>query len=102
MEKSVVMNNMQLTTIAVDVIGIILVLIGALIVHAHSNSRLGLGLYWLGFVLLIVALIIFVLTMRKVGVKRSNLAVLLLPCAPQTNSLLTTATVRRSTNNPIS
>ena len=31
MEKSVVMNNMQLATVIVDVLGIILVLVGALI-----------------------------------------------------------------------
>jgi drug/metabolite transporter (DMT)-like permease len=60
-----------MVAISVDVIGIILVLIGALIVHAHSNSGLGLGLYWLGFVLLIVALIIFVLTMRKVSTQKT-------------------------------
>jgi protein-S-isoprenylcysteine O-methyltransferase Ste14 len=70
-QKQFVMNTDQMVAISVDVIGIILVLIGALIVHAHSNSGLGLGLYWVGFVLLIVALIIFVLTMRKVSTQKT-------------------------------
>ena len=70
-QKQFVMNTDQMVAISVDVIGIILVLIGALIVHAHSNSGLGLGLYWVGFVLLIVALIIFVLTMRKVSMQKT-------------------------------
>ena len=70
-QKQFVMNTDQMVAISVDVIGIILVLIGALIVHAHTNSGLGLGLYWLGFVLLIVALIIFVLTMRKVSTQKT-------------------------------
>jgi protein-S-isoprenylcysteine O-methyltransferase Ste14 len=70
-QKQFVMNTDQMVAISVDVIGIILVLIGALIVHAHSNSGLGLGLYWLGFVLLIVALIIFVLTMRKISTQKT-------------------------------
>jgi Kef-type K+ transport system membrane component KefB len=51
--------------ILLDVLGIILVLIGAAIARAHSGQGVGLGIYWVGFVLLIVALIIFVWSMRK-------------------------------------
>jgi len=65
MEKSVVMNNMQLTTIAVDVVGIILVLVGGLVTYAHARSGLGIALFWVGWILLIIALILSVLSMRK-------------------------------------
>ena len=70
-QKQFVMSSEQMAAIIVDVLGIILVLVGALIVRAHSGSRLGAGSYWLGFALLIVALIIFVLTMRKTNVPKT-------------------------------
>ena len=70
-QKQFIINSEQMVAISVDVIAIILVLVGALIVHAKSSSRLGLGLYWLGFALLIVALIIFVLTMRKANTQKT-------------------------------
>ena len=70
-QKQFVISNDQMAAIIVDVLGIVLVLVGSLIVHAHSNSGVGLALYWLGFVLLIVALIIFVLGMRKVNVTKN-------------------------------
>jgi len=72
MEKSVVMNNMQLTTIAVDVIGIILVLVGGLVSYAHARSGLGIALFWVGWILLIIALIAFLLSMRKPMQKTSS------------------------------
>ena len=70
-QKQFIISNDQMAAIIMDVVGIILVLVGALIVHARSNSGVGLTLYWLGFALLIVALIIFVLTMRKINVQKT-------------------------------
>jgi hypothetical protein len=46
--KKFVINNDQMAAIIVDVVGIILVLVGALIVHSHSNSGVGLALYFVG------------------------------------------------------
>ena len=70
-QKIVVMNDMQLTTIGVDLVGIILVLLGGLITYAHAKSGLGIGLFWVGWVLLIIALIAVVLSMRKTMPKMS-------------------------------
>ena len=55
----------QMAAIVLDILGIVLVLVGATIARAHSGTGVGVLLYWLGFVLLIVALIIFVWSMRK-------------------------------------
>ncbi len=43
-----------------DVLGIILVLVGALYTHYHEGSSAGEIVFWVGFVLLIVALILLV------------------------------------------
>ena len=72
MEKNVVMNNMQLGGIVADVIGIILVVIGGLVTYARARSGVGISLFWVGWVLLIIALIIFVLSMRKPMTKTSS------------------------------
>jgi Kef-type K+ transport system membrane component KefB len=64
-EKQFYASINQVVAILLDVLGIILVLIGAAIARAHSGQGVGLGIYWVGFVLLIVALIIFVWSMRK-------------------------------------
>ena len=64
MEKNVIMNNMQLLTIAADVLGIVLVLVGALINYAHRSAS-GVGLFWIGWILLIIALIMMIMGMRK-------------------------------------
>ena len=64
MEKNVVMNNMQLYTIIADVLGIVLVLVGALINYAHRSGA-GVALFWIGWVLLIIALIMMIMGMRK-------------------------------------
>jgi Kef-type K+ transport system membrane component KefB len=64
-EKQFYASTNQVVAILLDVLGIILVLIGAAIARAHSGQGVGLGIYWVGFVLLIVALIIFVWSMRK-------------------------------------
>ena len=71
-EKNVVMNNMQWTALLLDVLGIVLVLAGGFVSYAHARSGLGLGLFWVGWVLLIIALIAFVLTMRKPMQKMSS------------------------------
>ena len=68
-QKQFVINNDQMAAIVVDVVGIILVLVGALMARAH-HPFLGAVSYWIGFVLLIVALIIFVLGMRRVNVQK--------------------------------
>ena len=43
-----------------DVLGMVLVLIGALYMHYHESSIAGEIVFWLGFVMLIIALILFV------------------------------------------
>ncbi len=48
-----------------DVLGIILVLVGALYTHYHEGSSAGEITFWVGFVLLIVALILLVWLYRK-------------------------------------
>ena len=72
MEKDVVMNNMQLGAIVADVIGIILVLVGGLVTYTKARSGVGIGLFWVGWVLLIIALIIILLSMRKPMTKTSS------------------------------
>jgi putative Mn2+ efflux pump MntP len=69
-QKQFVINNNQMAAIVVDLLGIIFVLVGALIVRAH-HPFLGAVSYWIGFVLLIVALIIFVLGMRRLNVQKT-------------------------------
>ena len=65
-QKQFVLSNTQMMAILLDVIGLILNLIGAAIARARPGSGLGFGLYWVGFVLLIAALIAFVMSMRSV------------------------------------
>ena len=64
-EKSFMVNSNQLIAILVDVLGIILVFVGASIARAHSGTGSGVVLYLVGIVLLIVALILFVINLRK-------------------------------------
>jgi protein-S-isoprenylcysteine O-methyltransferase Ste14 len=64
-EKKMVGNTSKMVAILLDVLGIIVVLVGALYTHYHEGSRLGEGVFWVGWVLLIVSLIIFVWSMRK-------------------------------------
>jgi uncharacterized membrane protein len=65
-QRQFVLNSTQLIAILLDVIGLILNLIGAAIARGRPGSALSIGLYWVGFVLLVVALIAFVLSMRSV------------------------------------
>jgi uncharacterized RDD family membrane protein YckC len=69
-EKIFYATSNQVVAILLDVLGIILVLVGATIARAHSGTGVGVILYWVGFVLLIVALIIFVWSMRKQKVEK--------------------------------
>jgi len=52
-------SSNKMVAVILDVLGLILVLVGGLINYAHSRSGVGVGLFWIGFVLLIVALILF-------------------------------------------
>jgi len=64
-EKQFIVNSTQMIAILLDVIGLILNLVGASIARAHPGSGLGFGLYWVGYVFLIIGLIAFVLSLRK-------------------------------------
>jgi protein-S-isoprenylcysteine O-methyltransferase Ste14 len=64
-EKKMMGNTSKMVAILLDVLGIIVVLVGALYTHYHEGSTLGEGVFWIGWVLLIVSLIIFVWDMRK-------------------------------------
>jgi protein-S-isoprenylcysteine O-methyltransferase Ste14 len=70
-EKQFYATSNQMVAIILDVLGIILVLVGASIARAHSGQGVGLGIYWVGFILLIVALILFVWNMRKSPVEKT-------------------------------
>lgn len=63
-------SSNQMVAILLDILGIILVLVGATIARAHSGTGMGVILYWIGFVFLIVALIMFVWNMRKPNVEK--------------------------------
>ena len=65
------MDSKQIAALLVDVLGIILVIVGGLITYVHSKSGVGIGLFWVGIVLLIVALIISVLSMGKVNMQKT-------------------------------
>ena len=54
-----------LHAVFLDVLGIILVLVGVLYTHYHEHSSAGEVVFWVGFVLLIVALILFVWSRGK-------------------------------------
>ena len=64
-DKQMSGNSSQMVAILLDVLGIIVGLVGALYTHYHEGSRLGEGVFWVGWALLIVALIIFLWNMRK-------------------------------------
>lgn len=70
-EKQFSMTSNQMVAIILDAIGIILVLVGASIARAHSGEGGGLVIYWIGFVLLIVSLILFIWNMRKPKVDKA-------------------------------
>lgn len=70
-EKQFYVTSNQMAAILFDVLGIILVLVGATIARAHSGTGAGVLLYWVGFVLLVVALIMFVWNMRKPNTEKT-------------------------------
>ena len=49
----------QMIAVILDVLGIILVLAGGIYDYYHAKSAAGTALFWVGIVLLIVALIMF-------------------------------------------
>lgn len=70
-EKKVMGNSNQMVAVLLDVIGIILVVVGALYNHYHEGSSSAEGVFWIGVVLLIVSLIIFMLNLRKANVEKA-------------------------------
>jgi len=60
------MNNMQLGALIADVLGIIIVLAGGLVSY-YKGAKYGGGiaLFWVGWILLIIALVIMIVNMRK-------------------------------------
>ena len=52
-------SSNKMIAIIIDILGIILVLAGGLYEYYHSKSGAGAGIFWLGIVLLFVALILF-------------------------------------------
>jgi uncharacterized membrane protein (UPF0136 family) len=60
------MDNMQLGAMIADILGIILVLAGGLVSYYHgAKSSAGIALFWVGWILLIIALVIMIVNMRK-------------------------------------
>ena len=58
-EKQLNSSSNQMVAVILDVLGIILVLVGGLYGYYHAKSAGGAALFWVGIVLLIVALILF-------------------------------------------
>ena len=54
------MNSNQMIATILDILGIIIVLVGGLYEYYHPKSGAGAGVFWLGIVVLIVALILFI------------------------------------------
>ena len=63
--RQFVVNGNQLIAILLDVVGLVLNLVGASIARAHPKLAVGFGLYWAGIALLILALIVFILSLRS-------------------------------------
>ncbi len=53
------MSSNQMVAVILDVLGILLVLVGGLYEYYHAKSGAGAALFWVGIVLLIVALVLF-------------------------------------------
>ena len=64
-EKQMNTSSNQMVAMILDVLGIIFVLVGGLYEYYHAKSGGGAALFWLGIVLLIVALILFAWNMMK-------------------------------------
>ena len=60
------MNSMQLGALIADVLGVIIVLAAGLESYYHgAKSGASVALFWVGWILLIIALIIMLVGMRK-------------------------------------
>lgn len=60
------MNNMQLGALIADVLGIIIVLAAGLESYYHgAKSGASVALFWVGWILLIIALVLMLVSMRK-------------------------------------
>ena len=60
------MDNMQIGALIADVLGIIIVLAAGLESYYHgAKSGASVALFWVGWILLIIALIIMLVNMRK-------------------------------------
>ena len=64
------MNSNQMIATILDILGIIIVLVGGLYEYYHPKSGAGAGVFWLGIVVLIVALILFIWS----GMKKPSMA----------------------------
>ncbi|HYA77261.1 MAG TPA: hypothetical protein VEF91_00935 [Verrucomicrobiae bacterium] len=64
------MNSNQMIATILDILGIIIVLVGGLYEYYHPKSGAGAGVFWLGIVVLIVALILFIWN----GMKKPSMA----------------------------
>ena len=71
-EKQMNMSTNQMSTNSngmiaaiIDILGIIIVVVGGLYEYYHAKSVQGAGLFWLGIVVLIVALILFMWSRMK-------------------------------------
>jgi drug/metabolite transporter (DMT)-like permease len=58
-------SSNQMVAIILDVLGILFVVVGGLYEYYHAKSAAGAGLFWLGVVLLIVALVLFLWSSMK-------------------------------------
>ena len=64
-EKQMNTSSNQMVAMILDILGIIFVLVGGLYEYYHAKSGGGAALFWLGIVLLIVALVLFAWNMMK-------------------------------------
>lgn len=64
-EKQMSSSSNQMVAAILDILGIILVLAGGLYEYYHAKSGAGAVIFWVGIVLLIVALILFLWNMMK-------------------------------------
>jgi drug/metabolite transporter (DMT)-like permease len=58
-EKQMNMSSNHMVAVILDVLGIIFVLVGGLYEYYHAKSGGGAALFWVGIVVLIVALVLF-------------------------------------------
>jgi protein-S-isoprenylcysteine O-methyltransferase Ste14 len=64
-EKQMDSSSNNMVAIILDILGILLVIVGGLITYARSRSVVGVGLFWIGIILLVISLILFIWAMMK-------------------------------------